>query len=236
MSGSAPTTLKAFVAERRRRRRRSRPAHARARRTGRRRRARPGRLVERQLQGRAGHHPEGPRRADLAARSPASTSPGRSSSRRETDPRGTEVLAHGYDLGVGHHGGYAEYARVPAAWVVPLPAGLSAARGDVRRHGGLHGRALGALARAPRDRARRRAGARDRGDRRRGLERRGDARRARLRGGGLDRQGRGATTCAGWAPPEVHQPRRADAPRSRPLEKSRWAAAVDSVGGAPLGT
>jgi acrylyl-CoA reductase (NADPH) len=39
---------------------------------------------------------------------------------------GDEVLAHGYDLGVAHHGGYAEYARVPAGWVVPLPKGLSA--------------------------------------------------------------------------------------------------------------
>jgi acrylyl-CoA reductase (NADPH) len=39
---------------------------------------------------------------------------------------GEEVLAHGYDLGVSHHGGYAEYARVPSDWVVPLPDGLSA--------------------------------------------------------------------------------------------------------------
>jgi acrylyl-CoA reductase (NADPH) len=39
---------------------------------------------------------------------------------------GTEVLVHGYDLGVAHHGGYAEYARVPAEWIVPLPEGLSA--------------------------------------------------------------------------------------------------------------
>ena len=38
---------------------------------------------------------------------------------------GTEVLAHGYDLGVAHNGGYAEYARVPGEWVVPLPGGLS---------------------------------------------------------------------------------------------------------------
>jgi acrylyl-CoA reductase (NADPH) len=38
---------------------------------------------------------------------------------------GTEVLVHGYDLGVAHHGGYAEYARVPGDWVVPLPDGLS---------------------------------------------------------------------------------------------------------------
>lgn len=39
---------------------------------------------------------------------------------------GTEVIAHGYDLGVSHHGGYAAYARVPAGWVVPLPPGLTA--------------------------------------------------------------------------------------------------------------
>src|SRR3954471_14772517 len=39
---------------------------------------------------------------------------------------GEEVLAHGYDLGVAHHGGYAECARVPSEWIVPLPDGLSA--------------------------------------------------------------------------------------------------------------
>jgi acrylyl-CoA reductase (NADPH) len=39
---------------------------------------------------------------------------------------GTAVLAHGYELGVSRHGGYAEFERVPAGWVVPLPAGLSA--------------------------------------------------------------------------------------------------------------
>ena len=38
---------------------------------------------------------------------------------------GTEVIAHGYDLGTSHHGGFAEYASVPANWVVPLD-GLSA--------------------------------------------------------------------------------------------------------------
>ena len=33
---------------------------------------------------------------------------------------GDAVLAHGYDIGTGRHGGYAEYARLPADWVVPL--------------------------------------------------------------------------------------------------------------------
>ena len=35
------------------------------------------------------------------------------------------MVVHGYDLGVSHHGGFAEYARVPTGWVVPLPEGLS---------------------------------------------------------------------------------------------------------------
>lgn len=39
---------------------------------------------------------------------------------------GSEMIAHGYDLGVSRHGGYAEYARVPAEWAVPLPRGLTA--------------------------------------------------------------------------------------------------------------
>lgn len=38
---------------------------------------------------------------------------------------GDEVIVTGYDMGVAHDGGYAEYARVPAGWVVPLPKGLS---------------------------------------------------------------------------------------------------------------
>lgn len=39
---------------------------------------------------------------------------------------GRSVIAHGYEIGVSRHGGYAEYARVPADWTVPLPDGLSA--------------------------------------------------------------------------------------------------------------
>jgi putative YhdH/YhfP family quinone oxidoreductase len=38
---------------------------------------------------------------------------------------GDAVLAHAYDIGVSHHGGYAELARMPAGWVVPLPEGLT---------------------------------------------------------------------------------------------------------------
>ena len=35
------------------------------------------------------------------------------------------MVVHGHDLGVAHHGGFAEYARVPGDWVIPLPDGLS---------------------------------------------------------------------------------------------------------------
>lgn len=38
---------------------------------------------------------------------------------------GDEVLVTGYGLGVSHFGGFSEMARVPAAWVVPLPQGLT---------------------------------------------------------------------------------------------------------------
>ena len=38
---------------------------------------------------------------------------------------GESVLAHGYDLGVAHHGGYSQYARVPGDWIVPLPPTLT---------------------------------------------------------------------------------------------------------------
>lgn len=39
---------------------------------------------------------------------------------------GSQVIAHGYDIGVSRHGGYAQRARVPAGWLVPLPLGLTA--------------------------------------------------------------------------------------------------------------
>ncbi|WP_374669564.1 oxidoreductase [Ramlibacter sp.] len=38
---------------------------------------------------------------------------------------GEIVIATSFDIGVSHHGGYAQEARVPAAWAVRLPDGLS---------------------------------------------------------------------------------------------------------------
>ena len=44
------------------------------------------------------------------------------------DPRfrkGDEVIVHSFGLGGEHDGGYAEFGRFPAEWVIPLPKGLS---------------------------------------------------------------------------------------------------------------
>lgn len=38
---------------------------------------------------------------------------------------GDQVIVTNYGLGVSQYGGYSEYARVPAEWVIPLPKGLS---------------------------------------------------------------------------------------------------------------
>ncbi|MBE3555124.1 MAG: acryloyl-CoA reductase, partial [Thermicanus sp.] len=38
---------------------------------------------------------------------------------------GMKVIVTGYELGVSHFGGFSRYARVPAAWIVPLPETLT---------------------------------------------------------------------------------------------------------------
>lgn len=47
---------------------------------------------------------------------------------RSNDPsfkEGDKVIVTGYELGTGHDGGYAEYASVPAEWVMRLPESMS---------------------------------------------------------------------------------------------------------------
>ncbi|HSH12716.1 MAG TPA: YhdH/YhfP family quinone oxidoreductase [Desulfurivibrionaceae bacterium] len=56
------------------------------------------------------------------------------------DPRfraGDQVLACCYDLGMNTPGGFGQYIRVPAAWVMPLPAGLSLRESMVYGTGGF---------------------------------------------------------------------------------------------------
>lgn len=38
---------------------------------------------------------------------------------------GDEVIVIGYDLGMNTPGGFGQYIRVPAGWVIPMPAGLT---------------------------------------------------------------------------------------------------------------
>ena len=38
---------------------------------------------------------------------------------------GQEVIVTGFTMGMSHTGGFSEYARVPAEWIVPLPAPMS---------------------------------------------------------------------------------------------------------------
>ena len=177
------------------------------------------RLVEHQLQGRAGHDPQGPGGAHLPAR--AGRRPrrrGRGLRRAPPCAVGDEVLVTGYDLGVAHHGGWAEYARVPAAWVVALPDGLSPrqamALGTAGLTAGLSIHALEAHGLRPD----RRAGARARRQRRRREHRGRRAGRRRLRGLGGDGQARpGATTCAASA-----RTRSSPARRRPPSPTGRW--------------
>jgi putative YhdH/YhfP family quinone oxidoreductase len=40
--------------------------------------------------------------------------------------KGDKVIVHGYDMGVAHDGGYSEYVRVPADWIVRRPESMTA--------------------------------------------------------------------------------------------------------------
>ena len=149
-------------------------------------------------------------------------------------PPGSAVLAHGYELGVSHHGGYAEYARLPADWIVPLPAGLTTREAMAIGTAGYTA-AMAIVA----------------------LEARGLAPGAGSvlvtgASGGLGRHAVAILAARGyevWA--ATGKPEEADrlrglgaagilsrdevsAPSERPLESGRWAGAIDAVGGPTL--
>jgi putative YhdH/YhfP family quinone oxidoreductase len=149
---------------------------------------------------------------------------------------GDEVLVTGYELGAGHWGGFAAYVRVSADWIIPLPpaltareamiygtAGFTAAqsvtaivdrgigpdRGEVVVTGATGG--VGCIAVAILAKLGYRVAAVS------GKAERHDWLRAIGAANVLDRD-------------EV------DHDSAQPLLKSRWAAAVDTVGGVPLTT
>jgi acrylyl-CoA reductase (NADPH) len=233
MSGSAPTTLKAFVAER------GDDDVDRGLRT-----LEPGALGEGDVLVRVAYSsvnykdalatiPKG-RVAQISPLVPGIDLAGTVvESTGDEIPEGTEVLAHGYDLGVGHHGGYAEYARVPAAWVVPLPAGLSAREamsvGTAGYTAALSVHSLEHHGIEPGDGPVLVTGATG------GV---GSSAVAMLAGRGYEvvaSTGKDEEEyLRGLGAAEVISRDELTPEKARPLEKSRWAAAVDSVGGAPL--
>jgi acrylyl-CoA reductase (NADPH) len=145
---------------------------------------------------------------------------------------GDGVLVTGYDLGVAHHGGWARYARVPAEWVVALPDGLSPrdamALGTAGLTAGLSIHALEAHGLRPEDGPVLVLGA----------------------SGGVGSTAVGALAAAGyevWAATgkadqhdylrglgahEIVGRDETIAAPDRPLERTRWAATIDPVGGA----
>jgi acrylyl-CoA reductase (NADPH) len=40
-------------------------------------------------------------------------------------PVGSYAIAHGNDIGVSHHGGYSQFARIPADWLVAMPQNMT---------------------------------------------------------------------------------------------------------------
>lgn len=147
---------------------------------------------------------------------------------------GDAVLVTGYGLGVEQDGGFAEFVRVPADWVVPLPEGLTAfqvmALGTAGFTAGLAVMKMEQMGLAP--------GA-------------GPVLVSGATGGvgslAVDMlAGRGYEVVAISGKPEQADylkslgaarvlDRRVLEMGSRPLEKAQWAGAVDSVGGALLG-
>jgi len=142
---------------------------------------------------------------------------------------GEELLAHGYELGVSHHGGYAEYAKVRSDWVVPLPDGLSARQAmAIGTAGYTAARCVIALENA-------------------GLRPESGPVLVTGAGGGvgstavdiLAARGYEVVAATGKDPEfvralgaaEVISREEAAGDAGRPLEKSRWAGAVDCVGG-----
>ena len=146
--------------------------------------------------------------------------------------KGDAVIATSYDIGVAHDGGYAEYARVPADWVVPMPKGMSLfeamALGTAGFTAGLARGAHGAR----RPQAGQRAGRRDRRDRRR----RARSRSTSSPGSGITSwrspaRSRRSAYLKGIGAKEVMLRSSLDLAKIKPLDKAMWAGAVDNLGG-----
>ena len=72
-------------------------------------------------------------------------------------PVGSRVIAHGYDLGVSRHGGFAAARTCARRLARGVPARARPPGGDDDRHCRVHGRVVGSLARGARSHTRRRS-------------------------------------------------------------------------------
>ncbi|MCX6386894.1 MAG: acryloyl-CoA reductase [Solirubrobacterales bacterium] len=145
---------------------------------------------------------------------------------------GDQVLVTGYGLGVSHHGGWAQFARVPSEWVVALPDGLDARQAMTLGTAGFTaGMSIDALEV-------------------RGLTPESGPVLVLGASGGVGSVAVGSLAAAGyevWAATgkeaehdylrelgahEILGREEVTAEAQRPLEKERWAAVVDPVGGA----
>ena len=147
---------------------------------------------------------------------------------------GAAVLAHGYDIGVNHHGGLSQLARIPGDWIVPLPAGLSAREamilGTAGMTAGLSVHALERHGLRPGDGPVLVTGATG------GV---GSSAVAILAARGYEvHASTGKADAADWlralGAAQVVERAEVEAYAEKPLSKQLWAAAVDSVGGATL--
>jgi putative YhdH/YhfP family quinone oxidoreductase len=147
---------------------------------------------------------------------------------------GDGVLVTGFDQGVAHPGGFAEYARVPADWVVKLPAGLSAREAMALGTAGFT--AALSIHRLEQNGVRPGGGPVLVSGATGGV---GSTAVSMLAGLGYEVAGSTGKTeehafLRGLGATEVLSREEVSAQSGRPLEKERWAACVDPVGGDTL--
>ncbi|QUL57280.1 acryloyl-CoA reductase [Paenibacillus tritici] len=154
-----------------------------------------------------------------------------------TDKRfreGQSVIATSYGIGVSHFGGFSEYARIPADWVVDLPEGLTLREAMIYGTAGftaaLSVQALEAQGMTPGQGKVLVTGATG------GVGGAATAILAKL--GYQVTASTGRTDEAGYlqalGAAEVISRAEVAGSALKPLDKQQWQAAVDSVGGAPL--
>jgi acrylyl-CoA reductase (NADPH) len=149
-----------------------------------------------------------------------------------SDPRyrpGDAVLLNGWGVGESHWGGLAQKVRVKADWLLPLPAGLTAAQAMAIGTAGYTAMLCVMALQRNGVTAGAGTGAGDGGQRRRGQHRHRLAGAAGLRGARQHRPPGEAEHLKALGATDIIDRATLNTP-GKPLQKERWAGAVDSVG------